>query len=453
MRFKTWPVAAVGLAALLVLIFLALRTASQKAEELYHNAIAVNAYHDTVDTKLRELRNGVHLSSIFLRDSLLDVSSEHTAEYQRQLAEYRRTSVDAIHQLRSLASQHEERIRSLEAQMEEYWGAFEPVFGWTPTEKILNSASFLRREVVPRREKVLALAYEIEGLNEANLAEERAESERRYQEFQGELRGVLWQTLALGLVVAGVAVVRLRLVERRSEEQREQAELAEQQMRELSQRLVAAQEEERKNLSRELHDHVAQVLTALRMEIGRIDRARPPSDGRLAAAVVECRRLVDTMFRTVRDLALGLRPSMLDDFGLQAAFEWLVRDFTGRFGIQVDLEVQGDLEGLPERHRTCVYRSVQEALTNCARHARATAVRIRISGTAAGLVVEVSDNGVGIDPAKRRTGLGLRGIDERVKELGGTLRITGATNQGTLLHIELPPPVSVKDVPLASAAS
>ena len=78
------------------------------------------------------------------------------------------------------------------------------------------------------------------------------------------------------------------------------------------------------------------------------------------------------MFRTVRDLALGLRPSMLDDFGLQPALEWHVRDFTSRYGVDVELTIDGDFDALPDQHRICVYRAVQEALTNCARHAKAT---------------------------------------------------------------------------------
>jgi signal transduction histidine kinase len=453
MRFKTWPVAALGLAGLLVLIVVALRTSAQKAQEIYSQIDQLNGYHTMVDAKLRGLRSDIHLSSIFIRDSLLDIASEHANEYRQQLGEFRRTSKGTVGELRAVAGQHEERIASLELQLEEYWRAFEPLFDWTADQKILNSASFLRREVVPRREKVMKLASEIEAMNEANLAEERAEAERRHHDFQAGLARLLWQTLSLGLGVALVAVIRLATLEKKSEEQRMLSERAEQQMRALSQRLVAAQEEERKNLSRELHDHVAQVLTALRMEIGRIDRARPPADARLGAAVVECRRLVDNMFRTVRELALGLRPSMLDDFGLQAALEWLVRDYTTRFGIKVELGVEGSLEGLPERHRTCVYRATQEALTNCARHSGAGIVRVHISGSGTGLVVQVSDDGVGIDPVKRRSGLGLRGIEERVKELGGSMQIGGGVNQGTILTVQLPLPGSLKDVTLASAAS
>ena len=128
------------------------------------------------------------------------------------------------------------------------------------------------------------------------------------------------------------------------------------------------------------------------------------------------------MVRTVRDLALGLRPSMLDDFGLQPALEWHVRDFSRRFGVPVELTVDGDLDTLPDQHRTCVYRVVQEALTNCARHAQrdAHAASIVAPATTASRS-SVADDGVGFDPAQRGRRLGLRGIEERVRELRGVI--------------------------------
>ena len=120
-------------------------------------------------------------------------------------------------------------------------------------------------------------------------------------------------------------------------------------MRELSQQIVDTQEEERKNLSRELHDHVAQVLTGLRMELGRLERMTAPSTPQAGPAIAGCKALVDDMFSTVRNLALGLRPSMLDDFGLRAALEWHVRDVTRRFGVDVQLNIQGSVDALPDR--------------------------------------------------------------------------------------------------------
>jgi signal transduction histidine kinase len=452
MRFKTWPVAALGLGSLLVLIVVSMLASSRKAEEIYTELDQLNTYHHDVDTKLRRLRSDVHLSGIFVRDYLLDVERERGPEYRERLAEFRETNMATIAEFRALATGDEDRILNLQTRLDEYWQTFDPLFDWTPAEKILRSAGFLRREVVPRREAVLAIAQEIEELNNANLAAQRAEVARRHAAFRGDLHRLLLQSVLLGLAVALGAVSRLWVLERRSEEQRSLAEEAERQMRQLSQRLVAAQEEERKNLSRELHDHVAQVLTALRMELGTIERTRSPRDERIATAVAEAKKLVDSMFRTVRDLALGLRPSMLDDFGLQAALEWQVRDFSGRFGVNVDLNLDGDLDVVPDRHRTCVYRAVQEALTNCIRHAQATCVKVIVTGQAHQLDVSVTDDGIGIDPAQRRNGLGLRGIEERVKELHGAMTIRQAAGGGTTLAIALPLPASTKEVELARAA-
>src|SRR5688572_26377367 len=192
-----------------------------------------------------------------------------------------------------------------------------------------------------------------------------------------------------------------------------------------------------KSLSRELHDHVAQVLTGLRMELGRVERIAAPLDARVGPAVAECKGLVDDMFNTVRGLALGLRPSMLDDFGLQAALEWHVRDFTSRFAINVDLKIDGDFDPLPDKHRTCVYRVVQEALTNCVRHAHAQNVKVRVHTRDGHLHVSVTDDGVGLNPVRHRHGLGLRGIDERVRELGGMMAISPQPGGGTTVAVQL----------------
>jgi signal transduction histidine kinase len=305
---------------------------------------------------------------------------------------------------------------------------------------------------VPRREAVLAIAKEVEELNNANLAAQRAEVARRHEKFRDDLHRLLWRSVLLGLAVVLGSVFRLRVLERRSEEQRSFAQQAERQMRQLSQQLVAAQEEERKNLSRELHDHVAQVLTALRMELGRIERTRAPGDERVRAAVAEAKKLVDGMFRTVRDLALGLRPSMLDDFGLQAALEWHVRDFIGRYAVDVELVMEGQFDALSDAHQTCVYRAVQEALTNCVRHAKAQSIKITVTGGTDRLEMSVTDDGVGYDPARRRDGLGLRGIEERVKELQGEMTMNSVPGKGTTLAIRLPLAERTTEAALARAA-
>jgi len=452
MRLKTWILAALGLGSLLLLIVVSMQASSRKAQEIYTQLDELNTHHTNVDAKLRRLRSDVNLSGIFVRDYLLDIARERAPEYRQRLQMFRETNMATVTELRALVAGHDEQILGLQAKLDDYWATFDPLFDWTPAEKIMLSAGFLRREVVPRRDAVLSIAQEIEELNNTNLAEQRAEATRRHAAFRDDLDRLLWRSLLLGLAVALVVVFRMRVLERRSDEQRAIAGQAEERMRELSQQLVATQEEERKNLSRELHDHVGQMLTALRMELGRIDRMRAGFDAGIGPAVTECRRLVDSMVRTVRDLALGLRPSMLDDFGLQPALEWHVRDFARRYAVRVDLNIHGDFSALPEAYRTCVYRAVQEALTNCIRHAQARAIAVTITGQADRLDVSITDDGVGLDGQRRRGGLGLRGIEERVRKLNGVMSIHSKPGRGTTLAIRLPLPAPVSEVALARAA-
>ena len=138
------------------------------------------------------------------------------------------------------------------------------------------------------------------------------------------------------------------------------------------------------------------MLTALRMEIGRAERAQALGSPAFAQTMAESKALVDRMMRMVRDLAMGLRPSMLDDLGLEPALAWQAREFSRRYNVPVDLSVDGDLERLPDPQRTCVYRVVQEALTNCAKHAAATEIQVKVVRGRTRLDVSVRDNGVGM---------------------------------------------------------
>jgi signal transduction histidine kinase len=421
------------------LIAVSMLALARKAQDIYVQLDELNSHHRRVEANLRRLRSDLNLSGIFVRDYLLDVARDRAPEYRQQIAAFREANIATLAELKTLVRQ-DDQIASLQSKLDDYWQTFDPLFDWTTTEKILQSATFLRREVVPRREAALMLAQEIEELNNANLAAQRQEVATRHDAFRAELHRLEWQTLVLGLAVTVIVLVRLGVLERRSER-------AEQQMRALSQQLVNTQEEERKNLSRELHDHVAQVLTGLRMELGRIERLSATT----APVVAECKKLVDDMFRTVRNLALGLRPSMLDDFGLQAALEWHARDFMSRYGIDVELTADGDVDALPDTYRTCVFRVVQEAMTNCVRHAQATRIRIAVTSSAGQLQVSVSDDGRGLDASQQRQGLGLRGIDERVKELNGTMTIARDAPAGTTLRVRIPLPVT--EAPHARAAS
>src|SRR3954468_562901 len=160
MRFSTWPVAAVGLGSLLILTVVAMLTTSRKAQDIYSQLDQLNSHHHEVDAKLRRLRSDVNLSGIFVRDYLLDISRQHAPEYRQQLAEFREGNMATLAELRALAPPHQQQIHSLQEQLDKYWLTFDPLFDWTVGEKIFRGGSFLRREVVPRRDAVIAIAGE-----------------------------------------------------------------------------------------------------------------------------------------------------------------------------------------------------------------------------------------------------------------------------------------------------
>jgi len=444
MRFRTWPVAALGLFGLLALIVVSLYTAYGRAVGTSGQLEAVNVRHREIFSKLRQVRSDVYLSAIYVRDYLLDNERAHDPEYLKQLAAFRASSLAALNDLTDLLPPHSDgtnTLNELRDSMETYWSLFEPLFFWTPAEKLTRSASFVRTDVLHRREEVLTLAREIEALNDASFEAQRTEIVKGRTEFQQGLWNLLWQSLVLGLIVTVVAVTRLRGLERRADEQRVFAEEAERRMRTLSQQIVATQEEERRKLSRELHDHVGQLLTGLRLSLGRIERA--------GHSTSDSREIVDDLTRIVRDLSSGLRPSMLDDLGLQPALEWLGRDVSRRSKVTVSVAVDGGLDDLPDAYRTCAYRVVQEALTNVVKHARADRAEVVVRRLKFSLTVSCADNGQGFSHALKSDGLGLRGLEERVKELAGSLQITSVPGTGTTVVAQLPLAEEVRDARLA----
>jgi len=188
-----------------------------------------------------------------------------------------------------------------------------------------------------------------------------------------------------------------------------------------------------------LHDEVGQMLTGFRMEFRSLQKLHMAPRKEFEAKIEQGRALLDRTLQSVRDIAMGLRPSMLDDLGLEAALQWQARDFSRRHNVPVAVQIRASLADLPEEHRTSLYRIVQEALTNCARHARAKSVRITVADERGALRLEISDDGVGMpDREATAAGLGLLGIQERVRELGGRFEIHSIRGRGTLLTIEVP---------------
>jgi signal transduction histidine kinase len=198
---------------------------------------------------------------------------------------------------------------------------------------------------------------------------------------------------------------------------------------------VRAQENERRTLARELHDEVGQSLSAILMEAENAECADEISEIREHMASV--RKLAEKTVNEVRDLALLLRPSMLDDFGLVPALNWHAREMTKRTGLNVVVNADDGADNLPDEHKTCIYRLVQEAVNNSARHANARTVEVIVKHEGGRVQFSVRDDGVGFDTRFVR-GLGLLGMEERVRRLGGELKLDSQLGRGTLIAAELP---------------
>jgi signal transduction histidine kinase len=433
-------VLAFGFGTLIILIAVLAFGAIRRARAIYREMETTQQTYLEAEAFRRDIAADMYLADILVRDYLLDPSPQSAPLHRRQLLEIRNSLQERLDLLSQRMGESDTRgLARLQAEVQAYWDSLDPIFEWTLKEKAAMSWSFLRHKVLPRRQAVMDLAREVARLNKENLEKERQRIHQSQEVLHTFLLKMMGFALTLGTVVAVVTTYRVTVLERRHDDQRQRIEEAENNLRRLSRRLVQAQEVERKSLSRELHDEVGQMLTALGIELANLNSLRVSDQGAFRAHVEDAKRLNTDAMRVIRDLAMGLRPSMLDDLGLAPALEWQGREFSRHTGVPATVHVEGVLDDLPEAHRTCIYRVVQEALTNCAKHAQARNVTVSVNGQAQSVVVVVEDDGVGFHSASRsRPGLGLLGIEERVQELEGTLDIISHPGRGTILRVKIP---------------
>jgi PAS domain S-box-containing protein len=215
--------------------------------------------------------------------------------------------------------------------------------------------------------------------------------------------------------------------------------LLDDQMRALHARIESIREEERTGIAREIHDELGQALTALKMDLAWVARRLGDSD-EVRAKLTEMAGSADAIIQTVRRISAELRPGVLDDLGLEAAIEWQAEEFTRRTSVRCEVHSQlGNLR--LERHlATAVFRIFQEALTNVARHAGATQVQVELRADGGRLELEISDDGVGMPEGTRSASLGLLGMRERARLLGGDCVVRRRSPRGTVVALSLPIP-------------
>lgn len=222
-----------------------------------------------------------------------------------------------------------------------------------------------------------------------------------------------------------------------------ESQIMQRKLRQLTHQIISAQEEERKEISRELHDEVVQTLVGINVQLSALSRGTSAGLAVLKEKIARTQRLVENSVNAVHRFARELRPAVLDDLGLISALHAYSKNLAIRKKIQIHLTAFAGVEALGAAERTVLFRVAQEALTNVVRHAQASQVRLRLSEVPGAVRMEIEDNGKSFPVekmllAKNRKRLGLVGMKERMEMVGGSLKIESAPGRGTIVRAQIP---------------
>jgi signal transduction histidine kinase len=448
MRQRPGVVLAVGFGGLLLLMAVAEWGALLLLNNLRHNDTTLQARFLARNRMLERIRSNIYLSGTFVRDSLLAPEQTGARAQLNTLEGLRRDTGSALQAYASeLEPEEATPFQDLRSQIEAYWKVLDRTFAWTAEERDKYRYAFFYEELVPRRTSMLQIADRIETLNEDALRRGDMKLGDLFRRLQLGLLAMIAVTLLGGASLAIYTTLHILKLEGEVQQRLKESVHSQASLQDLSARLVRAQEDERRALSRELHDEVGQAFSAVLMEAENLLDLDPGPEYR--AHLDSIRTVAEKGMNEIRNMALLLRPSMLDDFGLLPALEWQAREIGKRTGLRVQVASEMSSE-LPEEHKTCVYRVVQEALNNCAQHAQAGAVQVNVRQQDGRILVSVQDDGSGFDTVRVR-GLGLLGMEERVRHLGGTFQIDSRAGRGTLLSVSLPL-AAIPETPLVEPA-
>jgi signal transduction histidine kinase len=378
---------------------------------------------------LDQIRAQIYLSGTYVRDFLLSPdpdTAKAQAAHLTTLEQQTRSALDAY--ARDLEPEERQPFLALRNEIDAYWRVLDSTVAWSPEQRNRLRLSFFYSELIPRRTAMLQVADRIAEVNERGLTRSEARSAASADSLRRSLMLTFAGTLGGGLVLALLTIGFTLRLER-------ELSLRRADLQELSTLLLRAQENERRALARELHDEVGQSLSAILMETEGAECAE--TSPAVRDHLNSIKRLAEKTVNQVRDLALLLRPSMLDDLGLTPALNWHARETSKRTGLNVVVSADDAIDSLPDEHRTCIYRLVQEAVNNTVLHARARTVEVSVRREQQKVEVTVQDDGAGFDIRFMR-GLGLLGMEERIRRLGGGLKITSEPGRGTLVRAALP---------------
>lgn len=431
---------AIGVAVTLALWVYTGYSFTSRLAEVERQAAEVAARYLRAQELLTTVRTQVLVASVRVRDAVLNPDPAARPAYREQVTTSHAAIQAALAAYVPVVRPDDGRaqIERLRREVDEFRATALTVLSADAAPAPADIRELLNSRVVPRREAAVRISEEVQALNRAAFLQQQAELAAIHRTAEEQsLRRLGWAlAVSIGvLLLAGLYAGRL---EGRLRAQNGRSALLSRELQEATMRLMHAQEDERRTVARELHDEVGQVLTAVKVELSLAEREMA-ARGVSPAPLIEAQTMTAAAIRTVRDITQLLHPAVLDDLGLVAATDALLRGLARRHQVAVRFTHRGLTARLAPAIEVAAYRIVQEGLTNVARHSGATACEVDVRLEAGLLIIDVVDDGSGLDQARARTdGLGLIGIRERIAELGGQFMLTSAPGAGTRLHAELP---------------
>ena len=426
-----------GFAGLLILMGALAVDSARQMRDVTVRSSALRKESRDHDELLDQVRTDSYRLATLVRDYVLESDESRAASYKVELLTLRSHIEEALNQYAASTPRGEEQaIRDLREHARAYWDSFAPVLEWRGSARQQQGETILHTTIVPRRDGLVQFVKQVSALDNRTLDAAEERFQLMEERFRRRVSAISIISLLLGMSLAAVVVYQVKRLGAEATSRFNEVRKAKEDLKRLSDRLLAVQEDERRKLSRELHDDLGQAMSAMLMELSKAE-TMPAGSQRRRDELESVRKLAEENVAKVRNMALLLRPAMLDELGLVPALRWHVREVARRTGLKVRLIADELDDGLPDSSRTCIYRVVQEALNNCVKHAHAKEVRVVIQRDGQGLTIAVHDDGVGFDP-DRNKGLGLLGMMERVSALGGRFYIESQPGHGTVLSTYIP---------------
>lgn len=408
---------------------------SQQQLEIYRSYVDQEA-------TLSILRRNMWLAGNDVRDFFISTTPAQAAVLRSQIEDLRTEDEAALRHMESFPHL-KATAATLRKSLGEFWAVMMPVPDTMLQVPDEGKFDFLQRVIVPRRGELYTALVDLTTADQQRLQE----SERQFAETRRHaaerLLAMLMVSVLLSSIVARLSVRHAANLEHEAERHYAAVEQTRGELQQLSARLLEVEEEGRRKLSRELHDELGQTLALLQIEITHAQAALTTHPEAISERLSRAREMAERTVQSIRHISGALRPALLDDLGLVPALQFQLEDFLHRSGILCEFVEEGVAEQLPDTVKTCVYRTVQEALHNCEKHSGASRVRVVVRQLPDCLMTEIEDNGSGFRMNEQRmpyrsSGLGLLGLRERAANAGGTLLIDSAPGHGTRIALRIP---------------